>query len=85
MFEDCKTLADLNQARVMAVRTHDVVEVNNAYNLQRKKILESRKNYVPITFKDVPVFEHSPIVFLNYKGPASKAGAIEMRQDGIYV
>lgn len=85
MFEDCKTLAELNQARVQAVRDHDVVEVNNAYNLQRKKILESRRNYVQVTFNPIPVIEHTPIAFFTYKGPASKAGAIELRQDGIYV
>lgn len=85
MFEDCTTLAELNQARVQAVKVHPVVEVNNAYNAQRKRILESRRNFTKVEFKELPKFEHLPIAVFNYRGPASKSGVIEIRQDGIYV
>lgn len=84
MFEDCKTLAELNQARAQAVTQHPIVEVNNAYNVQRQKILKARKTYVECTFKKVPVYEQVPTAVLVYKGVSSKAGVIEIRTDGVY-
>lgn len=85
MFEECTTLYELNQARVLAVQKHPLVEVNNAYNLQRKRILEPRSNFTRLTFKQLPHFKSSPVAMFTYRGPASKAGAIEIREDGIYV
>lgn len=85
MFEECSTLAELNQARVQAARGHSIVDVNNAYNAQRKRILELRRNFLQLTFKQAPVEERSPYCSFNYRGPASKVGVIEVRQDGIYV
>jgi len=85
MFEECSTLAELNQARVQAAREHSIVDVNNAYNAQRKRILETRRNFLQLTFKQVQKEKQTPCCMFNYRGPASKAGAIEIRQDGIYV
>lgn len=85
MFEDCTTLKDLNQARVLAASQYPIVDVNNAYNEQRKKILSSRNNYVHLKFVDIPVVEQTPMAVLIYKGRSSKPGAIEIRSDGIYV
>lgn len=85
MFESCKTLSELNQARVQAAREHPAIEVNNAYNAQRKRILESRRNFTQVSFKVLPRLERSPVSMFNYKGAASKPGAIEIREDGIYV
>lgn len=84
MFEECKTLAELNQARAKAVTQHDVVEVNNAYNAQRQKILKARKTYTECTFKPVPVYEQVSTAVLVYKGVSSKLGVIEIRADGVY-
>lgn len=85
MFSDCKTLAELNQARVQAASKYPIVEVNNAYNEQRKKILSARNNFIQLKFIEVPKFEPQMSAALIYKGSSTKPGVIEVRSDGIYV
>ena len=84
MFEDCVTLAQLNQARVVAAGEYDIVEVNNAYNQQRQKILRSRPIFTPMTMKKVPTIEQQMTVSLIYKGTSSRPGVIEIKSDGVY-
>lgn len=85
MFEECTTLAELNQARVRAASGGNIVEVNNAYNTQRRKILMSRQNFTQLSFKTAPTVKQQAIAVLPYKGRSSRRGVIEIKRDGIYV
>lgn len=60
MFENCKTLAELNQerSRIASLGETDTVALNNSYNDMRKRILSDTSNYKRLAF-----FEYKPREF----------------------
>lgn len=52
MFEECKTLQELNMRRIQLSQEEDLVTVNNEYNKRRTEILSARVSYTKVT----PVF-----------------------------
>lgn len=86
MFEECKTLTELNQARVQKCSEGvPIVEVNNAYNNRKKELLSSnisfkRINTVPVK---VPVIEHC-FARLVFAGESDIPGLIRITPEGVY-
>lgn len=82
MFEDCKTLAELNAARIKAVSSNDIITVNNAYNAARTRILAARNNYTKVNpvFVEIPV----PMKFcgIPLAGRSQEPGVIKLTQSG---
>lgn len=82
MFEECKTLAQLNAARVQAVQTGDQVTINNAYNKRRKEIIEAHATYVQLTpieprIEEMPVMSCVPLI-----GRSTERGCIVLTEKG---
>lgn len=86
MFENCKTLAELNAARIKAVTAGtDITEVNNAYNAKRYSILNQRKPFTLITFKPVPNPKPVRYQTIPIKGNSLELGTILFDGEGFYV
>lgn len=82
MFENCTTLSQLNAERVRLSQSHDIVEVNNAYNAKRTKILSSRVNYnklTPVFVTVEPLIKYSGIPVA---GRSTEPNTIKLTQKG---
>lgn len=52
MFETCETLMDLNAERAqLCTRGADIVAINNAYNVARQRIINSRNQFIKLVPK----------------------------------
>lgn len=85
MFSNCKTLAELNAARISlsAEPNADIVSINNAYNKRRTEIMETRKPFVKLT---PTVCSPRPVQRLSgipITGRSSKPATIEITGSGI--
>lgn len=86
MFDEYVTLADLNAARIRAVRDGcDIVEVNNAYNQRRAVIIGMRKAIKPIIFVQTPAGQEQKYTYLNVLGNSDRPDLIKVLPDGIYI
>lgn len=86
MFEECKTLAELNAARIKAVSSGvDITEVNNAYNAARYDILNRRKPFTVVTFKPVPDPQVAIYQTIPIGGMSGEAGTILFDGEKFYV
>ena len=83
MFEECKTLMELNAARIKASSDGiDLTTVNNCYNQRRQEILSAKKPYVelqPIVVKarDIQKYCGIPIA-----GRSKVEGCIQLTPAG---
>lgn len=83
MFEQCKTLAELNAARIKETSNGtSLVEVNNAYNQRRQEILMVKKNYVKLEPIHVKAREVNKYCGVPVAGRSNKAGCIELTKSG---
>lgn len=86
MFEECKTLMELNAARIKtaALSAIDLMHVNNSYNLRREEILNAKKPYVelqPIIVKARPVQQYCGIPVA---GRSTVEGCIQLTPAGFF-
>lgn len=83
MFDDCNTLAELNAARIQYVsKGVNLLDVNNAYNIRRQEILNSRSRYIkltPITAtpREVTLYCGVPVA-----GRSKEKGVIKFTKEG---
>ena len=86
MFEECKTLTELNAARVKKCSEGvPIVEVNNAYNARKKELLSSNINYKTIsTIKLQMKTDEACYATLVYAGEALQPGTISITPKGVY-
>lgn len=82
MFEQCNTLAELNAARIKALGTCTVIELNNAYNVRRAEILQSRSNYTRVNPVYVTIPERAKYCGIPFAGYSQEAGVIKLTQAG---
>lgn len=82
MFENCTSLSELNAERIKLSSNVDLVELNNAYNAARTKIINSRNHYVkltPIFPKLEPVTKYCGVPVV---GRSTKEGFLMMTEKG---
>lgn len=84
LFETCTTLGELNAARIKAVNDGgDIVEVNNAYNAAKTKMLESTRSFgiklTPIVVKPREVVQYCGI---RVCGRSDEVGVIKLTKNG---
>lgn len=84
MFEECKSLADLNAARIQALMdpSADVMSINEAYNTARQSIMNTSKTYVvlePRVVQPRAVVKYSAIPVV---GTSNKRGSIQLTDKG---
>lgn len=87
MFENIKTLADLNAARIRASSEEfaDLVSINNAYNTARQRIVSERPPFnilhkVKVTPRECA--QHAGIPVL---GNCANMGTIQLTKKGFLV
>lgn len=86
MFEECKTLAELNAARIKAVTSGvNITEVNNAYNAARYDILNRRKPFTVVSFKPVPDPKPTLYQTIPLGGTSNEPGTIVFDGEKFYV
>lgn len=83
MFEECSSLAELNAARMNAVKSgYDLVEVNNAFNDRRTKLMDEGPkgivlNAIHIRPREVVQYCGVPVC-----GRSSEPGVIALTPNG---
>lgn len=82
MFENCTSLSELNAERIKLSSSTNIVELNNAYNEARAKIINSRNHYVklnPILPKLEPVTKYCGVPVV---GRSTEEGFIMLTEKG---
>lgn len=82
MFSDCKTLAQLNAARIHAASTHDIVEVNNSYNKRRMELLRASSGFKRVLTTQLTPKQSELISYAPYIGAPVQTGHIEWTPNG---
>ena len=83
MFDDCKTLAELNAARIKATTGDcDLVAINNEYNKRRQEILTTRKPFVELTPIIVKPREVVQYCGIPVAGRSEQIGTIQLTNVG---
>lgn len=86
MFEDCKSLGELNAARIkLSSEGVPLVELNNAYNKRRQELLKSRKPYVELTKLIPAAFQPTQYSGVPVAGYSPKAGTIMLTEKGFLI
>lgn len=81
MFKECKTLSELNAARVKATMTHDIIDVNSEYNKRREEILRV-SSYKKVLTTKLQAQNFTLISHLPYLGSSERPGFIEWTPTG---
>lgn len=85
MFSDCSTIQELNAKRISMLKS-DIshIEINRAFNIKRREILESSKTFKRLT-KMVPT-PHQPVIYNGcyYKSASNKPNTIIFSEGGFY-
>lgn len=84
MFENCKTLFELGAARACETEKgeNSLVDINNAYNIARQRILTERKPFVPVLKSKVvprPVRDYVGVPVIGY---STEPGTIQLTPKG---
>lgn len=83
MFENCKTLAELNAERIKATSNgEDLIAVNNDYNKRRQEILNTHKPFVELTPIHVEPREVKKYCGVPVCGRTSVKGCIQLTATG---
>lgn len=86
MFETCTNLSELNAERIrLTTEGVPLVEVNNAYNEKRQKILTSRKPYVELRKLVPKAYTTKQYSGMPIAGKSDKVGSLILTSKGFLI
>lgn len=79
MFESCNTLAELNATRMKLIDSVDTVTLNNAYNVRRTEILNTKPMFTKPNFITIIPAPAQTFAGIPCAGKSTVAGCIQFK------
>lgn len=87
MFEECKSLRELNEARSILVQMDpiNISSINSAYNRKRKELQQRPAEYTKIKFVRPTVSTHDPYLAIPFERTNKESLEMTYRNGKVYI